>query len=959
MTTMTLNCDELHEMSQLSSQSDLSGRNDSTKATCQEMCSLSEFLDRKQSHIYSVFETDKQTNEFVHHLAVKEYCRSAAGETISDPEQMRTKDSILMSMRHIINAVSNDSRASWTEWYDFLWSRTRAVRKELNQLCIDDEISYRILQAIIKFHLVVRTLFQSRPKGIGIDMKLNDENLTACFADLFYSEIFNNSEKFNKLSFDYLSYFTLYNLDQPLDLNLRLAQLYKYKSNGKYFEEKINLYQDFLWSIKCSDSAKVCQLFETKFNILERCVLSPFVAHFRFLMLDKIIASFRSKKPEIKLGSLAKLLGLDLATLDERLTRFNYYSKHCSDHTGQILLAPEILEILSINFFLSVSSVLDRNKFCLSDIISFDSDGFFDIDQSNIDPKVYIYENCDDFASATDENRDYNARNVSGLIQEKHEVRNQQITWPPIAEKEVSKHDILLSDSKFEKKAEISSRESQYIEFDEFDISEVCDLFIQQMRAQFLKYKFNKIKQKYVNSKIVSSRLLNHDISTNPQCEETNCDKYSELRKSFLINQVKLFKLRICLDIWYQKLKIDLEHQKRIQYYHFSNQTLSFYQTNDTYLYESLKTPHILSKRHNLDENIKSKATGHDSDKYKNLFKVYIQNKSHCEYFFDAYFDIILVGTREDFLSNILMEVFGLVDIPSEKNAGLSDSKPKSQFISNMRLRYTIKLLTFDDYFLSIANRSKEQQDSCITGKKFVIFSCFSQLEAETLLSNSHIKINSLAMQVFVWYSSMLDVSTKKSLVESNDYIKFELPSCDFQVVHPKLKKMFLYIRQYSNKCKFKLHNATVEQLINYCIETLISHLHIHNDKYQLKELWKYIINDFPNDIKLYLNSSSGDLEPYLEEHFTYHQSLISPVVDNVNLSLLFVVEKQKFAEIVTSIGENLQDYLRSFLNIDEILNTGSQSILKHTQSVAAKFSKCSFIDSFDFTSRTSATKVR
>jgi len=69
-------------------------------------------------------------NPRVHHsLAVKEYSGSAADKEEPLPHDLRPLGVLQMTMDYLIAMVMDAGRDRPYDWYDFLWNRTRAIRK--------------------------------------------------------------------------------------------------------------------------------------------------------------------------------------------------------------------------------------------------------------------------------------------------------------------------------------------------------------------------------------------------------------------------------------------------------------------------------------------------------------------------------------------------------------------------------------------------------------------------------------------------------------------------------------------------------------------------------------------------------------------------------------------------------------------------------------------------------------
>ena len=114
-------------------------------AKCEYMCPESEFYNRNQLNSFSIYETDPSTNQFEFKYAVKDYHRSAADEKTPTSNELRTSKALIQTAAYLIHKIIDDKRGSLDEWYKFIWNRTRAIRKELNQQEIKSELAVRYL----------------------------------------------------------------------------------------------------------------------------------------------------------------------------------------------------------------------------------------------------------------------------------------------------------------------------------------------------------------------------------------------------------------------------------------------------------------------------------------------------------------------------------------------------------------------------------------------------------------------------------------------------------------------------------------------------------------------------------------------------------------------------------------------------------------------------------------------
>lgn len=64
-----------------------------------------------------------------HAAAVKEYSRSSADQEEPLPHELRPLAVLSRTMDYLVTRVMDRTDGSLRDWYDFLWNRTRGIRK--------------------------------------------------------------------------------------------------------------------------------------------------------------------------------------------------------------------------------------------------------------------------------------------------------------------------------------------------------------------------------------------------------------------------------------------------------------------------------------------------------------------------------------------------------------------------------------------------------------------------------------------------------------------------------------------------------------------------------------------------------------------------------------------------------------------------------------------------------------
>ncbi|XGW30466.1 hypothetical protein V3C99_009441 [Haemonchus contortus] len=153
---------------------------------------------------------------------VKEYARSAADQDNPLPHELRSKELLKNTMDYLLKHVLDDVPGNDDDlatWYDFLWSRTRAIRKEITQLMLTDSTAVSLFESYDLFYVTFQyfTDFYAPKAGLcarihilcayklchlgfdRFDQNMNTENLAKCLQSLrhLYEDLEMQGETFN------------------------------------------------------------------------------------------------------------------------------------------------------------------------------------------------------------------------------------------------------------------------------------------------------------------------------------------------------------------------------------------------------------------------------------------------------------------------------------------------------------------------------------------------------------------------------------------------------------------------------------------------------------------------------------------------------------------------------------------------------------------------------------------
>ncbi|XP_005375988.1 PREDICTED: germinal-center associated nuclear protein isoform X1 [Chinchilla lanigera] len=151
--------------------------------TCPDMCPEKERYMRETRSQLSVFEVVPGTDQVDHALAVKEYSRSSADQEEPLPHELRPSAVLSRTMDYLVTQIMDQKEGSPRDWYDFVWNRTRGIRKDITQQHLCDPMTVSLIEKCTRFHIHCAHFMCEEPMS-SFDAKINNENMTKCLQSL-------------------------------------------------------------------------------------------------------------------------------------------------------------------------------------------------------------------------------------------------------------------------------------------------------------------------------------------------------------------------------------------------------------------------------------------------------------------------------------------------------------------------------------------------------------------------------------------------------------------------------------------------------------------------------------------------------------------------------------------------------------------------------------------------------
>lgn len=161
--------------------------------TCPDMCPEKERYMRETRKQLSIYEVLPNTEMVDHAAAIKEYSRSSADQEEPLPHELRPLPVLSQTMDYLVTQILDQGQDNYRDWYDFVWNRTRGIRKDITQqhLCCPTTVS--LIEKCVRFHVhCAHELCEEHMSTF--DAKINNENMTKCLQSLkeMYQDLSNS-----------------------------------------------------------------------------------------------------------------------------------------------------------------------------------------------------------------------------------------------------------------------------------------------------------------------------------------------------------------------------------------------------------------------------------------------------------------------------------------------------------------------------------------------------------------------------------------------------------------------------------------------------------------------------------------------------------------------------------------------------------------------------------------------
>ena len=303
----------------------------SLKGSCPDICPEKERYSRSAKNQLRIYE--KKDGILHTKAAVKEYSRSAADASIPLSHDLRPAHILKLTMDHLLCNVidridyipnccsmedwydkvedeggstntnlmpSSSVGESTGDWFEFLWSATRGIRKDITMQVMTDLLAADLVEKCSRFHIMCAERLVEEDNH-NFDKKLNDENLTKCIQTLkhmYYDLSLEGTRCPNEPEFR--AYEVLLNMNDG-DTLRRVQNLEPWirESSEITFALKV------LTSISTNNYVRFFKLVRSA-TLLQGCILLRYFNQVRRKALETMIRAYCSSR-NVTLYSLSKV----------------------------------------------------------------------------------------------------------------------------------------------------------------------------------------------------------------------------------------------------------------------------------------------------------------------------------------------------------------------------------------------------------------------------------------------------------------------------------------------------------------------------------------------------------------------------------------------------------------------------------------------------------------------------
>ncbi|EAT38213.1 AAEL009871-PA [Aedes aegypti] len=160
----------------------------STQGTCEDMCPEKERYMRECKFQVASYEAGESSQQMDHEKAIKQYSRSSADQEAPLALELRSEKGLELSMSYLLLRIADlcdEEDVNLSDWFHFVWDRTRGIRKDITQQELCSVRAVRLVEQCARFHIHCAARLVAEDPSV-FDQKINTENMTKCLQSLKY-----------------------------------------------------------------------------------------------------------------------------------------------------------------------------------------------------------------------------------------------------------------------------------------------------------------------------------------------------------------------------------------------------------------------------------------------------------------------------------------------------------------------------------------------------------------------------------------------------------------------------------------------------------------------------------------------------------------------------------------------------------------------------------------------------
>ncbi|XP_065092452.1 protein xmas [Ochlerotatus camptorhynchus] len=160
----------------------------STQGTCKDMCPEKERYMRECKFQVASYEAGESSQQIDHAKAIKQYSRSSADQEAPLALELRSENGLELAMSYLLIRIADlcdEEDVNLSDWFHFLWDRTRGIRKDITQQELGSLRAVRLVEQCARFHIHCAARLVAEEPSV-FDQKINTENMTKCLQSLKY-----------------------------------------------------------------------------------------------------------------------------------------------------------------------------------------------------------------------------------------------------------------------------------------------------------------------------------------------------------------------------------------------------------------------------------------------------------------------------------------------------------------------------------------------------------------------------------------------------------------------------------------------------------------------------------------------------------------------------------------------------------------------------------------------------